>query len=97
MFIYNITFVVHQNFAEHFESWLKNKEIFFERQSISVQPLRIHTQVDEGHLNYSLQINLDTIEKLEHFQSSEFGKLINEKSRLFGENVLNFETILERF
>lgn len=98
MLIYNITFLVADTSLSRWLSWVKNQHIpnMLSSGSMSKPQLaKILNENGQEGTSFSVQFHVGNMAILEEWHQKHAQALQQECSRLFGEEVLFFATVLE--
>lgn len=98
MIVYNTTYHAHNSVAEKFLVWLKDTYIpraLCDGRLIEPRLTTVMNAEESDGINYSLQFRSESVEVLRNWYEETGDDLVVELSKIFGQKVAGFSTLLE--
>ena len=101
MIIYSVTVSIENERAEEWREWMQTHHIpevmatgYFD--SYAMQRI-LEPVVDPDRVNYNVLYEIESLEKLNEYQSLKAPALQHEHQKRYGENALSIRVVMERF
>ncbi len=98
MILYNTTYSVATEIADDWLRWMKRFFVSAAEATelpVSHKILRLLTELDNGGVTYSFQLNFETMKDYNTFQELHADALRQRMQHRFGNQFLSFDTLLE--
>lgn len=98
MIVYNTTYHAHNSVTDEFVAWLKATYIpkaVVDGRLIEPRLTTVLNAEESDGVNYSLQFRAESVDALRKWYEEIGDDLVVELSKVFGQNVAGFSTLLE--